>query len=734
MTSVEERVMNRRTVLRLTIAPALLVGGILAVDRQMKPTAPLVAPAIAAAAQSAPPTSSAPSNPGLTDQREEELTAHAVIRRDEFGVPHIQADSEEAAALAHGYAVAEDHGELLARAFLRARGAQASVFGPSVLDQDIRVHTLRIPEIAAERFGELPPFMQAIVNAYAAGYNRYLTRNRATMPAWATPATGVDVLAHCRTMLLLDFALDLRPWSDTRASSASTMWAIAPSLSQSGHAMLMANPHLAWTGPTRFHEVQITVPGVINISGAAFVGAPVVTIGFNDVLGWSHTVNRFDADDVYQLTLDASRTHYTYDGRWLPLRTESFDIDVKTDSGVQKQRQTAQWSHYGPIIRVEGDKAFAFKSPNLNAVNFLTEYNAMAKATSLQTFTAAVNMQQLPTFNIAYADKGGNIWYLFNGRIPIRPDGYDWANIVPGDTSRTEWFAVRPTSELPQLLNPKSGYLQNANDSPWYANLEQPIDRKPFAGYLPLEGVTWRGEEGLKMLSTEKAITLEHLIDLKFDTTVVLAERVKADLLAGLVADGDRWREAARVLEAWDNRLEPASRGGVLFTAWWSEYVRSVQRPFKTLLSTTNPLETPSGLFDRAKAVEVFGRVATAMTNRLGTLDVPWGDVHRAKRGTLDLPLGGNEWTLRNVSYTRGPDGKDVATGGDTYILAVEFADTPRAFSVMTYSQASDTRSPYFNNQLQLYANKQLKRAWFSAQDVEAHTQRRYRPGEAQSR
>src|SRR5262249_41137757 len=153
--------------------------------------------------------------------------------------------------------------------------------------------------------------------AYAAGYNRYLTRHRADMPEWATPITGVDVLAHCRALLLLDFALDLRPFNETRAPGASTMWALAPSLSQSRHAMLMANPHLGWSGPDLFHEVHITVPGVVNISGATFIGVPVVTIGFNDVLGWSHTVNRFDADDVYQLTLDASHARYKYDGRWL---------------------------------------------------------------------------------------------------------------------------------------------------------------------------------------------------------------------------------------------------------------------------------------------------------------------------------------------------------------------------------------------------------------------------------
>jgi acyl-homoserine-lactone acylase len=730
--------MNRRTVLGLILVPALLfvggVGGIVASGWRTQQTASPSPLAIVdgARATTAPTTPAAAPISNLTPQLEEELVAHAMIRRDEFGVPHIQADSEEAAALAHGYAVAEDHGEQLARAFLRARGAQASVFGPEFVEQDVRVHTLRIPEIAAERFRELPPFMQAIVNAYAAGYNRYLAKHRAAMPAWATPVTGVDVLAHCRTLLLLDFALDLRPWNgvETR-SGASTMWATAPSLSQSGHAMLMANPHLPWNGPNLFHEVHITVPGVIDISGATFIGTPVVTIGFNAALGWSHTVNRFDSDDVYRLTLDASRTSYQYDGRWLPLQTQSFDLEVKTDSGILKHRQTAQWSHYGPIIKVEGGKALAFKSPNLHAVNFLTQYNAMAKAASLQAFIAAVNMQQLPTFNIAYADKSGSIWYLFNGRIPIRPAGYDFGKIVPGDTYRSEWFTVRPLSELPQLLNPTSGYIQNSNDAPWYANLEQTIDRKPFAGYLPDDGVTWRGEESLKILSTQKALTLERLIDHKFDSTLVIADRIKAELIAALGADA-RWREGVRVLQAWDNTLEPASRGSVLFGWWWHDYSGAVQRPFKTRWSATDPHATPAGLADVRAAVAAFGRTVKAMTNTFGALDVAWGDVHRVKRGTLDLPVGGGESTLRNVTYTRTPDGKGLASGGDTYVLAVEFAETPRAYTVITYSQASDPRSPYFNNQLALYANKQLKRAWFSAQDVDAHTIRRYRPGEPQ--
>lgn len=663
-----------------------------------------------------------------------DCAAHAMIRRDQYGVPHILADTEEAAGYAHGYVTAEDHGALLARAFLRARGELASVFGAKYVDEDVHIRTLRIHDTAAERFGDLPPFMQGILNAYAAGYNAYLKRHRADFPEWATPVTGIDVLAHARAVLLVDFALDPRPWSLPPKEGASNMWAIGPAISQSGHAMLLANPHLEWESETPpLQEVQITVPGVINISGAAFVGVPVVTIGFNDTLGWSHTVNRFSADDVYELTLDSSGTKYSYDGRWLPLESRPFTIQVRKDASTVAERHMALWSHYGPIIRTKGEKAYAYKSPNLGLVDFLTEYNEMAKATSMAAFTAAVDMEQLPMFNIAYADKAGNIWYLYNARIPILPAGYNWAGPVPGDTSKSEWFTVWPINALPQFLNPKSGYLQNCNDAPWFVNLEQPIDRTPYDGYLRdwygrVDGVTWRGMESLKILSSEKSMTLEKLMAYKYNSVVVIAERVKDELIASLRASGDQWKQAADVLQQWDNTTHANSRGALLFLAWWEDYSHSVQRPFRIRFNRTDPTHTPAGISDSAKAVESFGRAVAIVKQKYGALDIAWGDVHRARRGKLDLPLGGSELTLERMSFRTDKDGKEVADAGDAYALAVEFGDSPRAFSVMPYSEASNPRSPYYNNQLRTYSEEKFKPVWFSEQEITSHLDRQYRP------
>src|SRR6267154_5271716 len=234
--------------------------------------------------------------PSLSDQ--------SLIRRDTYGVPHILAETEQAAAFAHGYATAEDHFALLARLFLRSRAQQASVFGESYVQEDLYMHRLGIHEVAEARFPSLPPLIRGILEGYAAGYNLYLSRHRDRAPKWATHISGVDVLANCRAIFLVDFfVINNNLWQKERPpvrGIGSNMWVIGKGRSASGKGILLANPHLPWKGPLIFQEVQITVPGKINVSGATLVGFPVVGIGFNDFLGWSHTINQRTPDTVYQ--------------------------------------------------------------------------------------------------------------------------------------------------------------------------------------------------------------------------------------------------------------------------------------------------------------------------------------------------------------------------------------------------------------------------------------------------
>jgi acyl-homoserine-lactone acylase len=659
--------------------------------------------------------------------------ASATIRRDSFGVPHILAQSEAAAAFAHGYATAEDHFQEVTRLFLRARGEQAAVFGESFVGEDTNIQLFRIWEIADKQFAQLPPHMQGILNGYAAGYNLYLVRHRGEAPEWARPVTGVDVLAHCRAVLLLDFALNLQPWRQLASTDkGSNMWMVGRPKSASGRALLLANPHLNWRGSQIFHEVHITVPGTINVAGASLIGFPVIVIGFNEHLGWSHTVNFVDSDDVYELTRpDRTTEQYLYDGRVRPLTSVNIAVRVKTSTGIQVRTRRVMSSHYGPVINLTDTKAYAFKSANLELVNFLTQYNQMAKASDFGTFRAALNMQQLPMFNVGYADRAGNIFYLFNGRIPIRPKGFTWSGIVPGGRSDTEWFALHPLSELPQTLNPATGYLQNGNDAPWYANLAEAIPKSAFPDYFAPDALGARGQIGLQRLSSAGKLTLEDVKAAKYDARQMTADRVKADLvaLAGQSGGDPALAEAAALLKAWDNQVTRTSRGSVLFARWWELYTMSAKPVYRQPWAAAALLTTPSGLGDANAALTALQTAITSVRQDYGSLSVAWGDVYRLRRGNVDEPISGAPEVFRTIRYQRGTDGKYLAVGGDSYVLAVEFSDSPTAFSVMAYSQSADPMSKHYADQSTIFAREGYKRLWFTDRDIEANLEHAYQPG-----
>jgi acyl-homoserine-lactone acylase len=671
---------------------------------------------------------------------EEALAAQVTIRRDKFGVPHILAPTEQAAAFGHGYATAEDHVLALARLLLKARSEEAAYFGDRFAASDLLVKKLHMHEGAAAGYAKSPPWVQRILDGYTAGYNYYVRRHRGELPGWVQPASAVDLLAHGRRVVLMEFSMNLGQLNrignkrsaqlpsgteETALARGSNMWAIGKERSASGRALLLGNPHLGWEGSQIWCEAQITVPGRINMYGATLIGSPVLTIGFNDHLGWSHTVNLHDSDDVYELTLDPARPHhYIYDGKPVPLKKETITIQVKTDSGL--------------------------KSANLHEHALLEQWNLMAKARNLSEFRRVLDMQALPMFNICYADREGNCFYLFNGRFPDRPSGFNWEGVVPGNTSATEWNHVLPQYRLPALVNPRGGYVQNCNSSPWYTNLQELIDRQRFP-----------------------EISLEKMLRYKYNTRLLLADRVKDDLLkairGGNGGEGAALAEAADLLEQWDNTVSRQSTGSMLFTTFWKKYGRMARRPYREDWDEHRPASTPAGLGEPSTARQALAEAIKEMKQKYGTLAVAWGDVHRLRRGRLDVPIGGYVSEYRdgfsgapfgdfgafrivryhsvdkdgklvnefNEEFRGGPlvdvgqnvkDGKLVAHGGDSFVFAVEFTTPPTAYSIVAYSQSDDPRSPHHTDQSELFAQEKWKQVWFTEEEIARNLERSYHP------
>ncbi len=699
------------------------------------------------------------------DAAKKSLAEQAVIRRDTYGVPHILAETEEAAAFAMGYAQAEDHAVEIARRYLSARGEEAKYTGAGV-ETDFESKRYGLHEIAQKDFGKLSPLMQQINNAFAAGFNRYVEKNRNSLPAWIPAFDGVDVLARCRQEVFRftfnrgnligqvkqKYAANiasLEPqlqFASAESLEGSNMWAIAGSRTTSGKPILLGNPHQPWS--VLYWEAHVTVPGKINLFGTTYAGLPVLRHGFNDTLGWTHTVNNIDPEDVYALKLDPKNSQqYVFDGKPQPLVKKAFTIEVKQADGAMKtERREFSYSHLGPVIHQTSDKAFAIKSSILGEVRFFEQWYAMGKARNWSEFKAALKMNVLPMFNLTYADVEGNTFYLWCGMMPQRlDDGMDYRLDVPGDTGKYVWTTLHPVSELPQLLNPKGGYLQNCNSAPWWTSLRDPLDPQKYPSYLELGGtLSLRSQMSLSMLEGKAKFSLDDVKRLKYNTIMLLADRIKPDLIKTIKAvpnPSEELRQGLFMLELWDNSTSDDSRGGPLFQRFWDTYRTALKEPFAISWDIKNPAKTPSGIADPALALKHLEEAVRWMRKNHGSEMASWGEINRFRIGDVELPADGASGdyglfrVVQSVAQPNGKritgtvaEGKPMVGGGDGWVMAVEFTKPITAYSVLAYGQTSNLKSKHSTDQLRLFANHLYKRAWFSEADIKANLEREYRP------
>lgn len=714
------------------------------------------------------------------------LAEQVTIRRDNYGVPHILGETEEAAAFGMGYAQAEDHCVEIGRRFVVARGEQAKFFGTGV-ESDFRMKRYGNYEVAKNRFSELTPLFQSIMNAYAAGFNLYVEKHRKDLPDWIPSFDGIDVLANGRAEVMrfafndamitgvqlkypvesrVAHAASLRGYSEgalgtveaeeTQAGSlrydqdlvGSNMWAIAGSRTTSGKPILMGNPHQPWSA--LYWEGHVTVPGKINFYGSTFVGRPVLTSGFNEYLGWSHTVNYPDLADIYVLTLDPkNRDQYIFDGKPMPFTKKEVAVEIKqTDGKMREERRTYSYSHLGPVVHQTLDKAFALKSPLLDEFRYYQEWYALSKSKNLGEFTANLKSNNIPMFNIAYADVDGNIAYWWNGTVPKRlDDGMDYSAEVPGDTSKYVWKELHPLAELPQLINPKGGYVQNCNDPPWWTSLRELLDPAKYPSYTePGHRLLLRSQMSLEIMERKEKFSLEDVKGLKYQERILLADRVKPDFVKAIRAvqnPSEELKQGLAVIEAWDNTVARDSRGAVLFKRFWDSYAGENKAPYAVAWDKNNPAKTPRGLSDPALAVKLFEEAVRWTRKTYGSENVAWGEVHRLRLGGVDLPVGGESGlygVFRVVQYASAPDGKLVIGtvekgkpmqgGGDGWIFAVEFSKPVVAYSMLAYGETSNSASKHSTDQAALFANHQFKKALFTEAEIKANLEKSYHPGE----
>ena len=700
-----------------------------------------------------------------------ELARQVEIRRTAYGVPHIEGENLRSAAFGLAYVQMEDYAEEVVRRIMRATGVWGRHLGRDSIGGDFGGRQRHARAVATYHLLEADT--RAVLEGFAAGLNYFIEVRGDELPEWArqtftghdvatsdiggpnaglvrrfqqrmaereardnSPAEGSLVLSEATPVYTADWR-DFPDWDVvTDPDDGSNAWAFAPSRTASGNAILLRNPHLSWDAG--YYEAHVTVPGDYSFYGDYRIGGPFTIIGgFSEFVGWATTNNSPDMDEIYELAVDPTRPgHYLFDGGSIPLRKEEIIVDYKDGDGVGFETRTVWHTTVGPVVLQTEDKVYVIRTGRDGVYLRGQQWLRMLRARSLEDFQSAMRMRAISGSNYTYADTDGNIYLLWNAMIPDLPHEAGGAEAVPASESSEIWTKLLPFERLPQVLNPAGGYVQNSNDPPYYTNLNALMDADTFPSNFPEPRLRLRSQLGIDLASAREGMTLEDVVELKHSLRMLLAERVKEDLVAAVLAanPNDEVGAAILLLQRWDNTAAIESRGGVLFKMWAQRYYSTVDagRAYRVDWDVESPASTPYGIGDPAVAAETFSWAVDATRQRFGAWDIPWGDAHRIRAGDIDLPVGGCSGELgcfRVLGYRDTEDGKFAVQRGDGWVIAVEFSDPPRAYSILVYGESPNPASPYFYDQAELFSRNEMKRVAFTEEDIERQTVKRYRPG-----
>jgi acyl-homoserine-lactone acylase len=684
--------------------------------------------------------------------RAPELWREVEIVRTAHGVPHIRAENLRAAGYALAWLQLEDYGPRTALNVLRARGEMGRVFGRDSMSSDFTWRRAR--RRAIDSYHRLDQPTRDVYDGFALGVDRYIELHPGEFPAeMPRDFSGYDVatldVGRPPSNPPRAFLARLGVTDTTRGDApeprdpdvGSNAWALAPSRTKSKKAILLRNPHLVWT--SGYYEAHMIVPGVVDFYGDFRIGGPFAVVGgFNKDLGWATTNNSQDIDELYALDADTARAdHYWLDGASLPLDRETVAVEYRDGDSLAVEARDFWSSAVGPVVYRDASRIYVVKSAIDGEFRGGEQFLRMMRATDLAEWKDAMRMRARPTSNFTYADRAGNIFYFWNGSIPKLPHPSGGDSIAtPAHETRDVWTELVPFDSLPQLLNPKGGYIHNENDSPHYTNVSGPIDTVNAYPNLEKPELSLRSQLAIQLIGGRDKLSLEDVVARKHSYRMLLADRVKPDLIAAVAATKPAGDTAAALdlLRLWNNTAAPDSRGAMLFETWWQHYAARFpdSSRYAQPWTSADPLRTPRGLADPKRAADAFGWAVAETARRLGRWDVAWGDVHRVRRGPVDVPVGGCSGALgcfRVLTFRQDSDGKLAANGSDGWILAVEFGDTPRAYSVLAYGESSREESPWFSDQAAMFARGELKKVAFTPRDVDASAVVKYRPGAPES-
>ena len=658
------------------------------------------------------------------------------IIRDNFGVPHIYSETDKELAYGLAWAHSEDDFKTIQEAYLAGNALLSKHIGLRGAPVDFLTQLIQSEEVIDSLYNTIDKKFIEVAKGYAQGINRYAELNPdKVLVKKLFPITPKKMLKYSFLQLFISsegdravraiFENDFESLNFQRRNElGSNLFSFSTKKTNNGETYMAVNTHQPLDGPTSWYEAHLESKEGTSIIGATFAGAPCILTGSNKNLAWTHTVNRPDKTDIFQLEMvKKSKRKYYFDDKILKLkkyRGKAFINILGIPIRVSKKYYS---SVYGPTLKNKTG-FFSVRTGSLFKVRALEQWWKMNKATSFDEFYSILEMNEIPGYNIGYADKDDNIFYISNGLIPVRNDKFKWTGVLPGNTSETLWTDYYKTRELPQVINPESGYIYNANHSPFKStSIDENPNPKDFASNMGFETFdNNRSTRIFELVESHTSIDYEIFKKIKYDNKFPTPFNYNfMDVNNIMEMQPDNYPEVAdliKQIQNWDRSTDASSTGAGAFAMFY--YTLADKYFYKGYYDRN---------FSKSLIADCLVEVKKRMKKYFDSTTVKLGDFQKLVRGDKEMPIFGMPDVITAMNASKYKDGKVQVTHGESYIQLVKFSSKGTEIeSIISYGSSDNKESPHYNDQMEKYSKFQTKKMSFDKEWVLKNSKRVYNP------
>ena len=702
-------------------------------------------------------------------ERLEKLAQQVTIIRDNWGIAHVYGKTDADAVFGMLYAQCEDDFKRVEMNYIEKLGRLSEIKGQAVLYNDLEIKLLIDTEQAKADYKKAAPWLKKLLNSYADGINFYLHKHSEVKPVllthfepwfpllWTDGSIGAISTADLSTGELKAFYSgnnDKVAYIEREkdVQTGSNGFAIAPSKTASGNAILYINPH------TTFYfrpEIQMSSNEGLNAYGAVTWGQFFIYQGFNESCGWMHTSSNVDVADMYteKIVTKNNKLLYEYDKKLLPVREKIITIKYLENGKLIPKTFKTYYTNHGPIMAKREEKWISLKSNN-RSMRSLEQSWVRTKAKSFEDYKKAMDLKANTSNNTVYADKEGNIAYWHGNFVPIRDKKLNWSKLMDGSTSATQWKGLHNVSETVHSYNPINGWLQNCNSTPYSVAGENSPKRENYLPYMAPDGESFRGLNAVRLLSKGKDYTLDKVIADGYDTKLTSFEVLIPALIAAFekkISNKDplytELKDPINLLKKWDYYAKENSVATTLAIEWGYKLDPIIRKVYVDE-GEMDQVENTRNFAKNALPEQLIPQlqmVVNELKIKFGTWQIPWGEINRFQRNSGAIDLVYND-DLPSLSIGYGPaiwgslpafkseyqkdTKKRYGFNGNSFVCAVEFGPKIKAKSLLAGGNSRDQNSKHFYDQAEMYKEGKFKDVLFYKEDVQKNAERTYHPGE----